>query len=62
MSQKNYKLIFGLVTILLVNLARFSSAVAASEFQLQPITTTTLCTAALNNCAAAGSYDPKVWK
>src|SRR6266404_1060095 len=54
MSQKNYRLMFGLVTILLVSLARFSSAEAASEFQLQPTITTTLCTAALNNCAAAG--------
>ncbi|HEY6184863.1 MAG TPA: hypothetical protein VIW67_21650 [Terriglobales bacterium] len=54
MPQKSYGAIFGLVTIVLLSLARFSSAEAASEFQLQPITTTTLCTAALNNCAAAG--------
>ena len=52
MAKKDYRLIFGLVVIALVCIPRVAQS--ASEFQLQPITTTVLCTAALNNCAAAG--------
>jgi hypothetical protein len=52
MSHKNYRLLLGVVTTLLLSLTRLS----ASEFPLQPITTTVLCTvtATTNNCAAAG--------
>jgi hypothetical protein len=53
MYQKN-KFILGLLAALFLILGWGSWSEAQSEFPLQPITTTVLCTAALNNCAAAG--------
>ena len=50
MQHKEFPYLAVLVAALLLNLGW----VAGSHAQLQPITTTTLCTAALNNCAAAG--------
>src|ERR1700739_810546 len=54
MYQKKNKFVSGLLTALLLIFGWRSWSEAQSEFQLQPITTTVLCTAALNNCAAAG--------
>jgi hypothetical protein len=51
MDNKHCRLIFGLVMILLVGIIRAVNA--ASEFQLQPITTTVLCNSAAT-CTAAG--------
>jgi len=51
MSSAHYRLLFGLVMILFGSVARLADA--ASEFQLQPITTTVLCDTAAT-CTAAG--------
>src|ERR1043166_3715285 len=50
MHYKKIRFPAALFAALLLNLAW----AVGSHAQLQPITTTTLCTAALNNCAAAG--------
>ena|SRR5689334_11154771 len=54
MNQKKYRFLWTLVIGVLFSIEKTPWVEAASEFQLQPITTTTLCTAALNDCAAAG--------
>jgi hypothetical protein len=54
MKQKKYRFLWTLFIGVLLSIGTTPGVQGASEFQLQPITTTTLCTAALNNCPAAG--------
>jgi hypothetical protein len=53
-QKKEYRFVSTLVFGVLLSIGKTPGIQTASEFQLQPVTTTVLCTAALNNCAAAG--------
>jgi hypothetical protein len=54
MYPKKHRFLWTLAVGALLSIGKTPGVQAASEFQLQPITTTVLCTAALNNCAASG--------
>jgi len=56
MNNKIFRVLWTLVVGLLLSVGKTPRVQAASEFSLQPITTTVLCTvtATTNNCAAAG--------